>query len=93
LYYNFKIAETARFEKSIKKIITGKEYQRIKQIVYPQLKRNPYFGPNIKKLKGELEGIYRFRIGVNRLFYSIDKDKIIVFILEYKKEKMLIRIK
>jgi len=40
------------------------------------------FGPNIKRLKGKLSSIYRFRIGNYRLFYTIDSEKKLVFMLE-----------
>ena len=79
----FQIAETKTFQK-VKKSIDEKLYNKIKNIVYPQLKSNPFFGTNIKKLKGELEGYYRYRIGNYRLFYLIDNDKIIVAIVDLK---------
>ena len=87
MFNDFEIAETESFQKNLKKTNSTKIYSKIKNIVYPQLKRNPYFGPNIKKLKGEFDGLYRFRIGDYRLFYSIDNDKIIVFILALKQRK------
>ncbi len=87
MFNDFKIAETESFQKNLKKTNSTKIYSKIKNIVYPQLKKNPYFGPNIKKLKGEFEGLYRFRIGDYRLFYSIDNEKIIVFILALKQRK------
>jgi len=77
--YDFQIAQTKEFDKSIKKL-DPKIYIKIKNIVYPQLKKNPFYGTNIKKLKGEYEGVYRYRIGNYRLFYVIDNDKIIVVI-------------
>ena len=77
--YDFKIAETKEFQKNIKKL-DSKIYTKIKNIVYPQLKKNPFFGTNIKKLKGEYEGVYRYRIGNYRLFYIIDNDKVIVIV-------------
>lgn len=84
---NFKIAETAHFRKQVDKLRAKKLYQKIVSFVYPQLNRNPFFGPNIKKLKGEFEGYYRFRIGNFRLFYIVDKQKVIVFILEIAERK------
>lgn len=83
----FKIAETKKFKKVIKQPELENFYRRLKQVIYPQLKSNPFFGPNIKKLKGEFDGLYRYRIGNYRLFYKIDKDKIIVFILTLKQRK------
>lgn len=80
----FKIAETKRFKKVIKQSELENFYQRMRKVIYPQLKSNPFFGPNIKKLKGELEGLYRYRIGDYRLIYKVDKDKIIVFTITLK---------
>jgi mRNA interferase RelE/StbE len=80
---NFQIAETKTFEK-IKNKLDTKLYKNIKEIIYPQLKQNPFFGNNIKKLKGEFEGVYRYRFGNYRLFYSIEKEKVIVAILDIK---------
>lgn len=79
----FKIAESKTFEK-VKKRIDKKLYEKIKAIVYPQLRKNPYFGTNIKKLKGEFEGYYRFRLGRYRLFYLIEDEKVIVIIVDLR---------
>jgi mRNA interferase RelE/StbE len=75
----YDIAETKEFRKKIRKL-DPKLYDKIHSIVYPQLRTNPFFGTNIKKLKGELEGLYRYRIGNYRLFYLIEEDKVIVII-------------
>jgi mRNA interferase RelE/StbE len=58
----YQIAETKTFEK-IKKKIDKKLYSKIENFVYPQLRENPFYGTNIKKLKDNLEGYYRYRIG------------------------------
>ncbi len=87
LFHNYEIAETTSFQKEIKKIGSLNIYSKIKNVIYPQLKKNPYFGSNIKKLKGEFDGVYRFRIGDYRLFYKIDKEKVIIFILSLKPRK------
>ena len=80
---NFQIAESKTFEK-VKKKIDLQLYTKIKNIVYPQLKLNPFFGTNIKKLKGDFEGYYRYRIGSYGLFYLIDDEKVIVVIVDLK---------
>jgi len=79
----FSIAETKTFEKT-KASLDEKIYLKIKTIVYPQLRENPFFGINIKKLKGEFEGYYRYRLGNYRLFYIVENDKIMVFIVDIK---------
>lgn len=80
---DFLISEGKTFEK-IKQSIDKKLYIKITNIVYPQLRQNPYFGTNIKKLKGEFEGYYRYRLGDYRLFYLIDDGKIIVVVVDLR---------
>jgi len=79
----FQIAETKGFTKR-KESIAQELYEKIKSVIYPQLRRNPYFGPNIKKLKGDLAPYYRFRIGDYRLFYLIEADKVLVAVVDLK---------
>lgn len=86
LLSDFRIAEAKTFVK-IKPKINSKIYQKIKDFVYPQLRTNPFFGANIKKLKGNFEGYYRYRIGNYRLFYLVDNDEIIVVIVDLKLRK------
>jgi len=80
---DFEIAETKTFEK-IKIKVDDKLYSKIKNFVYPQLKSNPYYGTNIKKLKGEFEGYYRYRIGNYRLFYLIENEKVLIVIVDLR---------
>lgn len=81
--FDFQIAETKSFQK-LKKKIDKKIYSKIVDIVYPQLKSNPFYGTNIKKLKGELEGYYRYRLGNYRLFYLIENEKVIIIVTDFK---------
>ncbi|ADK81931.1 type II toxin-antitoxin system RelE family toxin [Sediminispirochaeta smaragdinae] len=83
----YKIAETEHFQKKISKTKYKNLYKKITDYVYPFLRKNPYFGANIKKLKGELTGLYRYRIGKFRLFYETDNDKVIVFIVDIEDRK------
>ncbi len=79
---SFKLAETGNFNKKVQKNEFRNIYLKIKNYVYPQLISNPFFGNNIKKLKGEFENVYRYRIGNYRLFYTIEKQKILILILD-----------
>jgi mRNA interferase RelE/StbE len=79
----YRIAEAKTFEK-IKGRIDRKLYDKIKNYVYPQLRKNPFYGPNIKKLRGEFSGYYRYRIGNYRLFYLIEEEKLIVVVIAFK---------
>jgi len=49
---------------------------------FEDLENNPFWGPNIKVLRGEKKR-YRYRIGDYRVIYSIDKDgkKVIISLI------------
>ena len=83
----FEIAETETFQRSISKKEISKIYNKIRTYVYPQLRINPFFGKNIKKLKGEFKDVYRYRIGEYRLFYQVAEKQIWIFIMDIVKKK------
>ncbi len=83
----FKIAETDNFISKISENTYHKIYKKLVDYVYPQLRSNPFFGSNIKKLKAEFEGLYRYRVGDYRLFYKIESDKVLVIILDIDDRK------
>ena len=83
----FEIAETETFQRSISKKEISKIYNKIKTYIYPQLRINPFFGKNIKKLKDEFKDVYRYRIGEYRLFYQVDEKQILIFIMDIMKRK------
>ena len=83
----YSIAETATFEKKTEKPEFKKLYSKIKDYVYPQLRLNPFFGPNIKRLKGNLSEYYRYRTETYRLFYKISQGKVLVFIIDITHRK------
>jgi len=84
---SFKIAETATFENKIKGPKYKQLYSKIVDYVYPLLRDNPFYGNNIKKLKGEYKELYRFRIGDFRLFYTVSEETVIVFIIDMEARK------
>jgi len=83
----YKIAETDTFSHIIAKPEFKQLSQKLSNYVYPQLKENPFFGLNVKKLKGEYEGVYRYRVGSIRVFYIIDDSSRTVFLLDVQKRK------
>ena len=83
----FKIAETDTFSSKVSNPKYSKIYKKISDYVYPQLRDNPFFGTNIKKLKGEFEGLYRYRVGKYRIFYKIVNDKTLVLMLDIDDRK------
>ncbi|MBI5872812.1 MAG: type II toxin-antitoxin system RelE/ParE family toxin [Candidatus Omnitrophica bacterium] len=81
---DFRIFETGQFLEDLEQNFSGQQ-ERIKRklasYVYPQLKQNPYFGKNIKKLSNYRLETWRYRIGDYRFFYTTDGHKKIVFML------------
>jgi mRNA interferase RelE/StbE len=77
----FRIFETEQFAEDLSKDFEGrggKVKQKLLQYVYPQLRVNPYFGNNIKKLKNYKPETWRYRIGSYRFFYEIEaKEKMV----------------
>ena len=55
--------------------------------VYPQLRQTPFYGANIKKLRGFSPDTWRYRIGKYRVFFQMDSSEKIVFILSVEKRK------
>jgi mRNA interferase RelE/StbE len=84
---NYKIAETETFVKKVNLEKFNHLYQKIYDDVYPILRQNPFFGANIKKLKGNYKDLYRFRIGDFRLFYKVDETEKIIFIVNIENRK------
>jgi mRNA interferase RelE/StbE len=87
----FKIFETNEFIKRLSKFSANdKKFiaTKLKNLIYNQLRLEPHFGNKIKKLRSYVPETWRFRIGKYRLFYSIDENDKIVFILtvEFRKD-------
>jgi mRNA interferase RelE/StbE len=83
----YSIAETATFSKKINTRKYIHVYPKIFEDVYPVLRNNPFFGANIKKLKGAYNDIYRFRLGDYRLFYNVNEEEHIVFVITIEDRK------
>jgi len=81
---NYRIFETDQFQKDIRRLIkSGKSgiEEKLRQIVYPQLRQHPHFGPNIKKLRNFDPETWRYRIRDWRFFYEIDDEEHIIFMI------------
>lgn len=86
----YKVFETDNLKKQIAvldKHQAEQLYSRIKHIIYPQLRREPHYGPNIKKLKGYNPETWRYRIGYYRIFFEIDHTENVVAIIAFKSRK------
>lgn len=80
----WRIFETAQFAKDLEAIARGghgKIQAKLRDAVYPQLRRQPFFGPQIKKLKAYQPETRRYRIGSWRFFYEVDEAEHIVFMI------------
>jgi mRNA interferase RelE/StbE len=80
----FKIFETEQFLQDLSQDFKGQSERiakKLKDHVYPQLRDNPYFGKNIKKLKNYQPETWRYRIGGYRYFYEVDEKESIVYML------------
>lgn len=81
---NYKIFETDQFETDLNKDFSGQGRRirhKLHTYAYPQLKDQPFFGKNIKKLINFQPPTWRYRIGDYRFFYTIDDKKKIVIML------------
>jgi mRNA interferase RelE/StbE len=80
----YRIFLTAEFLKQLDKVepqIRKKLDKKIEEYITHQLKQEPRFGQNVKKLRGYVPETWRYRIGSFRPFYIIDeKEKIVVMI-------------
>ncbi|MFH2003847.1 MAG: type II toxin-antitoxin system RelE/ParE family toxin, partial [Bacteroidota bacterium] len=73
---NYKIFQTEEFLKKIDKISKREKSfieKKLQLHIYPQLKEEPHYGNNIKKLVDYKPETWRYRLGKFRLFYVIDE--------------------
>jgi mRNA interferase RelE/StbE len=91
LLSKFKIFETNQYIKDLDGDFSGQHMRiisKLRSYVYPQIKINPYFGKNIKKLVNYQPETWRYRIGHYRFFYEInDKEKVIYMIAADNRQK------
>ena len=81
---DFRIFETGQFLKDLEHDFGGQRariQQKLLSYVYPQLRANPYFGKNIKKLRDMTPETWRYRIGDYRFFYTVDERQKLVLML------------
>lgn len=81
---SYRLFETKEFAKKLDKLDPPDKtfiMNKLKTYIYPQLRQQPFFGKNIKKLKDHTPEVWRYRIGNYRVFYTIDPDDQIIFML------------
>lgn len=80
----FRIFETDEFLKKLDKLPAEASRfvrKKLMEYVYPQLREEPFFGPNTKKLRGYEPSTWRYRIGRFRVFFMVDQDERIIYML------------
>ena len=87
----FRIFETDEFVKCLTKLPpreSGFLQRKLRDYVYPQLRQNPFLGPNIRRLKGYAPATWRYRIGKLRVFFIVDQAEKTIFVLsaDYRKD-------
>ena len=87
---DFRIFETDEFAKQLSRIPANEARlirKKLQAIGYPRLRKQPYFGKNIRKLRGYEPDTWRYRIGRYRLFYEIDDSESIIYMLTLDQRK------
>jgi len=86
----YRIFETDEFSKRMEKL-PRRDVSFIQKklcfFVYPQIREEPFFGNNVKKLRGYKPDTWRYRIGRFRLFYCVDEDDSVIYILTIDQRK------
>jgi mRNA interferase RelE/StbE len=73
----YKIFETKRFATDLQLMArsnAARISEKLQEYVYPQLKEEPHWGPNIKRLKNWDPPTWRYRVGDWRFFYIVDEE-------------------
>ena len=77
----YRVFETDQFSKDLRRLAqSGHEQvvEKLRRVVYPQLRGQPHFGSNVRKLKGYSPETWRYRIGSWRFFYEVEEDEKVV---------------
>ena len=91
---DYRVFETDEFRGRKERVVrqAGRSLDRkLLDYIYPQLKQEPLFGPNIKRLQGYTPPTWRYRLGDYRIFYFIDEPERIVFLLTLDHRKDIYR--
>jgi mRNA interferase RelE/StbE len=72
----YRIFETAGFQDDLAQLTRsglGRLHEKLQATIYPRLREEPHFAPNIKRLKRWDPPTWRYRIGAWRFFYENDE--------------------
>lgn len=80
----YRIFETEQFQEDLRQISRAGRtdiVRKLREVVYPQLARHPYYGAHVRKLHGYTPETWRYRIGAWRFFYEVDEEEKVVFLV------------
>jgi mRNA interferase RelE/StbE len=84
LLSNYRIFETDEFLRRLSRLDArsrGMIETKLREYVYPRLREQPFFGNQIRKLRGYEPDTWRYRIGSFRIFYAVNpKDRIVAML-------------
>jgi len=86
----YRIFLTKEFDRGLERISSRDRVsieKKIKEYMAPQLKIEPHYGTNIKKLKGYDPETWRYRIGYYRIFYMISEVEKVVQLISIDQRK------
>jgi len=72
----YRIFETTGFPGDLAQLTRSglsRLHAKLQESIYPRLREESHFGPNIKRLKNWEPPTWRYRIGAWRFFYEIDE--------------------
>lgn len=81
---NYRVFETDNFKDNICGIrLAGSKniQKKLEGYVYPQLRDEPHFGQNVKKLRDFTPQTWRYYVGDWRFFYEIDEKEHVVYMI------------
>lgn len=90
----FRVFETRQFLRDLARLGTAGQARleaKLRRDVYPLLSENPYFSPNIKRLKNWNPPTWRYRVGYWRFFDEVDDEQRIVFMTAVDHRKQAYR--
>lgn len=86
----YRIFETGEFQRQLEKLpppVRDSLREKLTDYTYPYLRQQPYFGNNIRKLRGYTPDTWHYRIGRYRVFYTVDREERIVSVLMVEARK------
>ena len=86
----YRIFETREFQKRLENLDPPQRnfiLKKLKDQIYPQLRQDPYWGRGIKRLRNWEPAVWRYRVGWFRLFYTINEEEKIIYMLTVEHRK------